>query len=393
MAGRSRQIALAFPMAPGHNQQLFEGIAEYARKKANWLLSAGPETFSMSISELHGWRGDGVIALINTKRQEAQAAALGVPVVDISAAMLATRFPRVTNDHRVIGRIAAEHLLSRGLWRFAYYGVRGVWYSQERGHGFIDRLKQEDCEVHQWQARSSIRRGVGWHDWIRELEGWLARIEPPLGVFAVHDNRARMLMDVCRQMGLHVPHDVAVVGVNNDPLTCEFGQPTLTSIDRNSQLCGYKAASLLDELMSTRHAAPENLIIPPGALIARESTDLLAVDDPDLNMAVHFMRSNFSKGIDISHVLANVSLSRRWLENRFKRYFGCTPHEFLCEVRVEHAKQLIIGQKHLTLAAVARECGFGSVRQLREVFHRLTRTTPREYRLIHRQRLQDDASL
>ncbi|MBN2295792.1 MAG: DNA-binding transcriptional regulator [Pirellulales bacterium] len=380
---KTRQIALAFPSGPGHLQDLLHGITEYARNQIHWSMTGGPETFVMSTPELKGWPGDGVIAHIDTKRDVAIAKSLDIPVVNISAAIRDTGLPRVTNDHRAIGHAAAEHLLSRGLWQFAYYGLKNVWYSEERGTGFTERLEREGFDVPHWIATSSIEKKKGWHYWLGELRDWLEAVEPPIGILAVHDNRARMLVDVCRQMGLRVPHDIVVIGVNNDPMACEYAQPTLTSVARNNEQVGRKAAALLDRLMSGKRPPQRDILVAPGPVVERESTDLIAADNPNLSEAVCFIREHYAEGINVENVLEHVSLSRRWLEYRFQEYFGLTPHQFLCETRVEHAKQLLVNPIKMSVAAIARECGFTSARHLRLVFERIVGTTPREYRRTH----------
>ena len=377
-----RQIALAFRVLTEQHQQMLRGITDYARGRGNWTITSSPETYLMSVTDLRGWPGHGVIADITTKREAAVARDLPVPVVNVSGVLRDAGVPRVTNDHRAIGSLAAEHLMSRGLWRFAYYGVKNVWYSTERLRGFAERLAEEGHQVAHWEAASSINtRGRGtWHDWLNELRLWLKGIEHPVGILAVHDNRARMLINVCGQLGLHVPHDVAVVGVNDDPTACEISRPTLTSIGRNGERIGHEAAVLLDRLMSHKKPPRQDILIPPGPLAQRESTDLLAVDDPDLGAAVRFIRERFGEGINVDGLLEYVSVSRRWLEHRFKQYFGCTPHEYLCETRVERTKELLTGPTRMTLVEIARACGFTSPRHLRSVFRRITGSTPREYR-------------
>ena len=99
-----------------------------------------------------------------------------------------------------------------------------------------------------------------------------------VGVMAVHDYRARVLVDACLRLGLDAPHDVAVIGTDNDPTICEFCQPTLSSISRSAWKVGYEAAALLDRLMAGNPAPEHDILIPPDGLVARLSTDTIAVD-------------------------------------------------------------------------------------------------------------------
>ncbi len=127
---KTRQVALLFPLARAHLTRLLRGITDYAEQHGHWSLHFNPEQPNASVRVLAGWHGDGALATVNRPADARVAAELGLPVVNLSAAIKDAGLPRVTVDHRAIGRLAAEHLLERGFRRFAYYGLRGVWYAQ-----------------------------------------------------------------------------------------------------------------------------------------------------------------------------------------------------------------------------------------------------------------------
>jgi len=204
-------------------------------------------------------------AEVTTKAEVRAAGALTVPVVNISGALRDPGLPRVMVDHLELGRMAAEHLLERGFRRFGYYGLHKVWYSELRGRGFTERVILAGAECRELETISSIGRRRPWHGWLDELTGWLKELAPPVGLFAVHDYRARMVVDACYRAGLRVPDDVAVIGVNNDEITCEFCEPPLSSVSRNGRQVGCQAAALLDRLMSGRRPPRQEMLVVPGA--------------------------------------------------------------------------------------------------------------------------------
>ncbi len=377
---RTREIALAFPLASGMHQEVVRGIVDYAQQRDEWTFLSGSETLAMSVLSLKGWPGHGVIANVVTRREVRAAARLGVPVVNLSGVLADADLPRVMNDHRAIGRLAAEHLLGCEFRRFAYYGLKGTWYSGQRGQGFCDRVRLEGypCSIHE-TAGISETAGT-WHRWRGELRRWLATLQPPFAVMAAHDFLARMVVDVCRHEGLHVPHDVAVVGVGNDLLICEASRPTLSSVARQGREIGYRAAELLDRLMAGRRPRQQEIIVDPAGVVGRQSTDVVAVDDPDLSRAMRFIRERLGQPFTIDDLVREVAVSRRWLEYRFRARFGRSPHEYICAARVERAKQLLVAAPELRGEELARACGFGGPRSLRQAFVRLTGSTPRQYR-------------
>ena len=189
-----------------------------------------------------------------------------MPVVNIAGALRHTGVPRVMVDQEAVGRLAAEHFLERGFRRLAYFGEEGMWYSQQRQHGFIERIAQAGGQCSVLEA-PTFSPSHPWYRWQGLLVRWLKTLKPPVGLMAVHDYRARMVLDACLQIGLRVPDDVALIGVDNDEIACEFGKVPLTSIPCNGWQEGYEAAALLDRLMSGKPPPKHDILIPPEAVV------------------------------------------------------------------------------------------------------------------------------
>lgn len=375
-----REIALAFPVTAGVHQEVVHGIMNYAQKRDSWTFFCGSETLAMSVLSLKGWPGHGVIANVVTLQEARAAARLGIPVVNLSGALDNTRLPRVMNDHQAIGRLAAEHLLDREFRRFGYYGLKHAWYSRQRGLGFCDRVRREGYPCSVLETLGVTETTGTWRRWREELRRWLAQLQTPFAVMAAHDLMARMITDTCRHMGLHVPHDVAVVGVGNDPLICESSRPTLSSVARRGQEIGYRAAELLDRLMSGRQPSQRNIIVAPAGVVGRQSSDVVAVDEPDLSRAIQFMRENMAHRFTIDDVAREAAVSRRWLEYRFQQRFGRSPYEYLRAIRVSSAQQLLLASPDMPSQQLAKACGFSDARGLRSALLRLAKITLREQR-------------
>ena len=380
-------MALAFPLGVPHLARTVSGVTDYARQHGHWTFITSPPTLTsaqesaMSVLSLKGWPGDGVIALITTEAEARAGRQLGMPVVNMTGVLHHTGLPRVMVDQQAIGRLAAEHLLDRGLRRLAYYGFRDVWYSQQRREGFVQRIEEAGghCSVYEEPPTLTDMRQP-WHRRVTGLGRWLQTLKPPVGLMAVHDYRARTVVDECDRLHLNVPNDVAVIGVDNDQTICEFCQPPLSSVSRSGYQLGYEVAVLLDRLMAGEEPPKQDILIPPDGVIARRSSDVVGVEDPHVTAAVRFIREHAGEQFGVERLLRLVPVSRRRLEKRFKQFLGRTPHEYICHVRVERAKQLLIGSKKMRLKDVAAACGFPDAQRFRHVFRRLTGSTPREYR-------------
>jgi len=383
-------VAVAYPLAVPHMTTFVRGLMDYAERHGGWSLTTSPPSLigageePLTLENLRGWPGDGVFAVILNQADIRAARRLRIPVLNGASTLRDTSgIPRVRPDHYAMGRLAAEHLLERGLRRLAYYGLDGFWFSELRCQGFVERAEQAGatCDVLQVPRRSGL-----WANWQKRtglLVRWLKHLRPPVGLVAVQDYRARAVIEECDRLGLRIPHDVAVVGMENDPTLCEFCRPTLSSVSRNAWQMGVESAAMLDRLMDGL-PTPDDVAIPPDGVVARQSTDTIAVEDPHLAAAVHFIHDHLGEPFGIDRVVDATSISRRQLETRFQRELDCTPLEYLSRKRIERAKQILAAPGRIKLHNVVTVCGFPSVERMRLVFKRLTGMTPLEYRQSER---------
>jgi len=325
---------------------------------------------------LKGWKGDGILARIETPKIAQAVVRAKVPCVDLSAARLLPTLPWVeTNDAEIAG-MAAGHLLERGFKHFAFCGDSRFNWSLWREHHFAKRVREAgyDCRVY------SVKGGSG--DLAAErrtLVSWLRSLPKPVGIFAGYDIRGREVLDACRQTGLAVPDDVAVLGVDNDELLCELAVPPLSSVIPNTRRAGYEAAALLERWMSGEKVAPEPHLIPPVGVAARQSTDVLAIEDREVVRALQFIRAHACEGINVADVLAAVKMSRRVLEQRFRKLLGRSPHEEILHLKLTRVQQLL-SETDLPLYVIAERTGFEHVEYLSVAFKRELGMTPRQFR-------------
>ena len=369
-----------FPVAQAHFTRVLRGITDYAQRHGPWTFHVNPERPGASLRVLEGWPGDGVLADIRQAGERKAARQLGLPIVDLSGVYENPGLPRVAVDHVAVGRLAAEHLLARGFRRFAYYGLKNIWYAQQRGRGFMETTRLHGAECAKMEDRSSLTGGRAWRDSHELLQRWLRTLEPPVGLLAAHDIRASMVIDSCQEIGLRVPDDVGVVGVDDETVICEFRTVPITSVSRNDWKVGYEAAALLDRLMRGEPAPGADILIAPDRVVLRRSSDVLAINDPVLETVVRYIREHLHEDFSIDQLVRLVPLSRRWLQHRFKEYFGQTMHQFISGERVERAKRLLVAEPRLRLGEIARQCGFNETRGLRKTFERREGITPAQFR-------------
>jgi len=381
-------VAVVYPASVPWMAECLRGIKSHADSLGGWQLVTSPPSLQSAGEEdihlpaLKTWRGDGVIACLTTKDEERAAARLPMPVVNLSGwRPPGQSVPRVNADHEQIGRVAAEHLLSAGLSHFAYYGIEGPWYSAMREQGFAGRLREAgfSCAVfHQPMDRPS---SLPWPKRHMRLLRWLSALPKPIGILAVQDYRARVVMELCAQLGLSIPEDAAVLGVDNDPTTCEYCAPSLSSVSRDPFACGVAAAKVLDRLMRGLPAPARDTRVPPAGVVQRRSTDRFYDDDPAIRRVVNYVSAHLDEPFSVSEMAKRLNMSRRLIELRFLNRLRITPLGYLQHRRVNRAKALLLDRsEYLSLGEVAAKSGFVCIRTFRETFRSETGYTPAVFR-------------
>jgi LacI family transcriptional regulator len=283
------------------------------------------------------------------------------------------------------GRLAAEHLLDCGLRDLAFFSFGNAWWIGAYREGFVQRLAEQGLSCGVFHAAQGQRVLLPrWNNRLRPtVAAWLHRLPKPSGIFCPSTGEGRCLLDLCRSEGLGVPEQVAVLAGADDPAICEVTTPSLSGIDFDSARIGYEAAALLDRLMSGREAPKEVVWIPPIRVVARQSTDVLAIADPDVAQAMRFIRERACRGIRVPDVVRDAGLSRRTLERRFQEHLGRSPKEEILRMRIDRAA-VLLGQSEMSIEAVARSSGFASFKHFARVFRQETGVTPRTFRKTSR---------
>lgn len=376
---KRKRIALVMGLADTYEHGIARGVVRYAKERHNWDLYGYGWMFR-PFDALGYWRGDGVIARVESARDADRLGRMRVPVVDVAGAYATRSFYRVTNDDTATGRTAGSYLASCGFRRFAYCGVAGTGWSAMRKAGFQESLEgvlEGDIAV--------FEEDLPWWESLAEsgsLRRWLAALVKPVGVFACNDTAGLKLTELCRAMGIAVPESVAILGADDEDILCEMASPTLSSIRLDCQSIGYRAAALLDAVMAgapgTRAAARAH-VVPPRDVVERDSTRVFTCDDPLVEQAVRVIRARATGRITVGNLLGFLPASRRSLETRFKRATGRTVREEIVRARLAHARALLRGSR-LTIAGVAAESGFGSVQRFHSVFRKAEGMSPGDYR-------------
>lgn len=376
------QVAVCIDKSRTYGRKVLQGIADYAETVGRWSLHIDPEaTGSYSADWLDNWRGDGILAYVESAATARRLRASRIPAVEVFGHHLDLQLPQVGNDDDAIGAMAAEHLLACRLRHFAFCGYQKELWSERRRSGFERTIARQQLPVrHFFSRRRGATLAVSQRD-REQLMDWLRELRKPVGIMACSDRQGLRILDACRRLKIAVPEEVAVIGVDNDEETCRLADPPLSSVKDNGRKVGFEAARLLDQLMAHpgESTARAPALIPPLGIAIRRSTEVTAVDDPLIAMALRHIRENSAAGLRVDDLLTRFNISRSALYRRFRDAVNKSPHEEILRVQLERAKRLL-DENDFTLEHIAELSGFQHSEYLSVAFKRELGMTPGEYR-------------
>src|SRR3954468_6196131 len=380
------KVALLVETSRGFGREFLLGMARYSRLHGPWSFHITPGDYKQVVPKMKQWGGAGIIARIADDRT-AQAVidahlptiAIGLTDEQMSPGSPLSKFSEISSDPVEGSRVAADHLLERQLVQFAYVGRNDRGWSGRREKAFRTYLAERHFDVHTYKA-PKLRKDRVWEKEQAFLARWLSALPRPIGVFACDDDRGREVLEACKLADLRVPEDVAVVGVDNDEVFCELADPPLSSVALNAETAGYRAAALLDAMMHGRERKRRQIVVEALGVVTRRSTDIVAVDDDEITNALRFIRRQHGCNISVDRVAAEVGLSRRSLEKRFREVTGRTILESVQLTRLERAKRLL-RETTYPISKVAELAGFGSAGYFIQFFQKQVGKTPRKYRV------------
>lgn len=378
---RRRRVALIIETSNEYARGLLHGIRTYIREHDPWAIYLGEHSRGDAAPDwLKSWKGHGIIARIENARIARAIHRTGVPAVDLSAGRFAPDLPYVETDNTAIAQAAFDHLRERGFTNLAFVGDDRFQWSIERRDVFVRIAKEHGytCDVFAGEGDSADGES-NWEHEQRSLAQWLKALRKPVGLMACYDIRAHQVLESCRNIGIAVPEQAAVIGVDNDELLCDLADPSLTSVAPDTDQTGYRAAELLDLMMRGRKIEKIVNLIEPVGVIARRSTDFLATEDEEVIEAVRFIRNHACDGINVEDILEHLPMSRRVLEYRFRKALGRTPHEEIRRIQLDRAKELLT-ETELSMAAIAERAGFKHAEYLSSVFRKHMGMPPSAYR-------------
>ncbi|MFA6271263.1 MAG: substrate-binding domain-containing protein, partial [Candidatus Paceibacterota bacterium] len=328
-----------------------------------------------------GWEGDGAIGLMSRPSTRTFVNSLRLPTVDIGGNF--TEFPQVLSDNDSAGVMAAEHFLKRNYENFSFLFLQCSRLEDEVSTGFKRTIKSagKTCGLHCWQAHDG-EHAINYRTVHRWAKTTLSSLPKPVAVMCQNDDTMAIVLNAAIDAGLHVPEDVALLGLGNSSLVCDFLPVKLSSIDVDLAGLGYRAASELDRLFKGGTPSHIPVRVPPKCVVLRESTNFLAVSDPHVKSVFREIWHHYSTPLSVGKLFESSSISKSNLHNRFKREIARPVGRELLRVRIDNAKRMLTTTDK-SMQEIARACGFSSRSSFSNTFTRYLAISPRKYRTKH----------
>ena len=366
-----------------YERSLLRGIARYSNLHGPWAFYTEPlfyrkvESQRDIIVRFKKSGADGIVMREPKRIEEIMSLGLPTVVTPYSKGTIPGLI-NIVGDELKMGKMAAEHLLERGFQNFAYCGFDDMFWSRNRGKSFANSVIEAGFKIFVYEQPKSYSKRL-WENEQNYMVDWLKSLPKPVGLMACNDDRSQHVIDACKIADIHIPEELAVLGVDNDEFICKLANPPLSSIALSTENSAYKAAELLEKAMAGEKISDKIIVDQPTHVVTRQSTDILAIEDHEIAEAIRFIRNNFKKITTVSDIINALTLSRRELERRFRRVLGRSILTEIRRVRVEGIKRMLL-ETNMAISQIASEFGYSGPEHIARYFHEETGISPQKYR-------------
>ena len=376
---KTKRVKLLIETSRSYGRGLLKGIARYSHLYGPWSFVT-EHAFYRRTGRKHltssDWQVDGIIAHTDNVNEILKMVSMGIPAVVQGIHQAIEDQPTIISDDYAVGQMGAEYFLEKGFLTYAYCGFRNMYWSERRCRGYCETLAQAGIHAEVFKPR---RKQTSEAMETSLLVEWLLSLPKPVALMACNDDRSQDIVKACMEAKLHIPDDVAILGVDNDTIVCELSDLPLSSIVLSNERGGYDAAAVLDQLMLGKQVENDRVLVEPLYVQSRQSTDILAVSNMEVARGLRFIKEHLREKITVNDVVYQMCLPRRTAEKKFRRITGMPINEMIRKERINLIAKLLV-ESDLTVEKIGENVGFVSTSYMIDVFKKIMGTTPLAYR-------------
>ncbi|MDR2928122.1 MAG: DNA-binding transcriptional regulator [Cytophagaceae bacterium] len=363
---------------------LLKGIVQYSKGRDSWVLCKMP----LSYRDLYGvegvlewalkWKADGIIAQFYNSDNVAIFKQHGIAAIAQDFKQRFTEIPNITGAHFLAGQMGANYFLNKGFRNFGFYGFKGIVWSEERCEGFKNKIAKSGAG-NTFSEYQNIEFKDLWFYESAPLMKWLYSLPKPVAIMTCDDNQGRHIIEVCNQIGIKIPGEAAILGIDNDEIVCSLSDPSMSSIQQDVEKGGYDTAILMEKMILNPDGDFDNVVVKPTHIITRSSTDIFACDDHYISKAIKHIHENSYQKLNVDNIVKLVPLSRRLLETRFKQITGFSVYSYILNLRIEKFAEKLL-ESDEPIVEIAMKMDFLDYKNLSRQFKSVMECTPSEFR-------------
>ena len=363
---------------------LLKGIIRYSSETEQWVVCRMPSEYKKRlgmkgvVTWAKNWGADVVIGQFEEDDDVRLFLKNGIVALAQDYKKKFTTIPNITADYIRTGRMAADLYLHKGFRHFAFFGYKGVCWSEERCEGFRGRIEEAGFGDHFYLYDKQVIDNL-WYYEAEELRNWLISLPKPVAVMACDDNQGNALIEACNSAGVKIPSDLSLIGVDNDEVICTLSDPTLSSIQVDIEMGGYETARMASRMLKDPSFKGHDIVLQPKKIVHRVSTSAYATTDKEVLRALQYIRQNLCTKLSVSDVLEQVPLSRRLLEVRFKNVLGVSIYQYISQQRIGRFAELLL-ETNDSIQEIAYKLGEDDAKGICRRFKDLKGCTPTEWR-------------
>lgn len=378
-----KKILVLVETSRSYGRQIIHGITRYAKESGRWAIYLEDHGLQYGNKYRAGnVRWDGIISRTVNSPGADLSAKQAIPTVELLGDGV-FGFSEILCDGERLGFMAADYYRNKGFQNFAFFSTGHAWWSLQFCEGYVAELKMHGFSCHispSCKRKSNASLPLLINDGMeRKVVDWMRSLPKPIALLCPSDSQAILAANLAEIAEIAIPHQMAILGVENNEILCETMSPPLSSIAVDGRRTGYLAASLLDGKMKSETLPSLPINVAPMGVVERQSTDFIAVSDPNIAKALNYIANNAGLQISVKKVAAEVGLSVRTLIRRFHELLESTPEQEMLRVRIKRAKMLLY-ETDMKISAIAENLGYSTSEHFIRAFRREMQVTPMYYR-------------
>ena len=345
------RVLLMADFSESYANKLLKGITKFSQEQDPWTVYKLPLSLrdngkmGQVLDFALDWKADAIIGQFQSCDEASVFGHHGILPIALDCPQ-SPSVCTISGDSLTAGRLCADYFIKKMVKNYAFFGLNGKNWSEERREGFFDEIKSRVPRASMSQYEFSDPNASWRYDPVK-ITSWVNSLPKPVAILACDDIRAFYLVDsLSHEPGLRIPEDVMILGIGNDESICELCSPLLSSLELNIEEAGYSAAGLIDELLSLpseeRAGGIRNIVVKSSYIMTRRSTDSVVHSNQYVSRILRYIHSNITDHISVEDMVALVPMSRRLLESTFRREMNTSIYQYVIALRVEKMKDLMI---------------------------------------------------